>query len=60
LQFITTEEAAKRLFTTAYTIRKYVRQGKLLAARIGKQYLIPEDEFTSFLQRMIYKTPVEK
>ena len=55
---MTTEEAAKRLFTTAYTIRKYVRQGKLQAARIGKQYLIPEEEFVQFLQRMIYKTPV--
>jgi len=60
LQFITTEEAAKRLFTTAYTIRKYVRQGRLLAARIGKKYLIPEDEFSAFLQQMVYKTPVEK
>lgn len=56
MQFMTTEEAAKRLFTTAYTIRKYVRVGKLKAAKIGKQYLIPEEEFTQFLNRMIYKT----
>lgn len=58
MQFMTTVEAAKRLYTTAYTIRKYVRQGKLQAARIGKQYLIPEEEFSAFLKRMIYKTSV--
>jgi excisionase family DNA binding protein len=55
---MTTEEAAKRLFTTAYTIRKYVRQGKLQAIRIGKQYLIFEEAFDQFLQEMIYKTPM--
>lgn len=58
LQFVTTEEAANRLFTTAYTIRKYIRQGKLHAAKIGKQFLIPEEEMESFLKRMIYKMPV--
>jgi excisionase family DNA binding protein len=57
---MTTDEAAKRLYTTPYTIRKYVRRGKLQAARIGKQYLIPEEEFSAFLKRMVYKTPVEE
>jgi excisionase family DNA binding protein len=60
LQFVTTDDAAKRLYTTAYTIRKYIRQGKLQAAKIGKQFLITEDELTRFLKSMVYKVPVEE
>jgi excisionase family DNA binding protein len=52
---MTTQQAASRLFTTAYTVRKYIRQGKLAAARVGKQYLILDEELTRLLKEMTYK-----
>ena len=52
MNLITTEEAAKRVFTTPYTIRKYIRQGKLLGAKFGKQYLIRESDLESLLEKM--------
>jgi excisionase family DNA binding protein len=55
LTYITTDEASKRLYTTPYTVRKYIRQGKLMAAKIGKQFLIQEDELIKFLESMVYK-----
>jgi excisionase family DNA binding protein len=44
-----TDEVAKRLYMDPYTIRKYVRQGKLKATKIGKQYLIEESEVERIL-----------
>lgn len=55
MTYITTDEASKRLYTSAYTVRKYIRQGKLLAAKIGKQFLIQEEELVKFLEKMVYK-----
>lgn len=52
MNLITTEEAAKRVFTTPYTIRKYIRQGKLLGAKLGKQYLIRESDLEALLEKM--------
>lgn len=52
---VTTKEAAKELYTTPYTVRKYIRAGKLAAAKIGKQYLIPKDELSLFLNEMTFK-----
>lgn len=50
MQLITTFDAAKRIYTTPYTVRKYIRQGKLNAVLIGKQYLIKEDDLTAFVE----------
>ncbi|MGE0201764.1 MAG: helix-turn-helix domain-containing protein [Candidatus Melainabacteria bacterium] len=59
MNYVTTELAAEKLFTTPYTIRKYIRQGKLAAAKIGKQYLIEYEVLEAFLKQMTYKQPVE-
>jgi len=55
VNLITTEQAAERIFTTAYTIRKYIRQGRLLAAKIGKQYLIREEDLNQFFESLLGK-----
>ena len=55
MNLITTEEASKRLFTTRYTVRKYIRKGLLEAIRVGKQYLIEEEKLTLFLESLRYK-----
>jgi excisionase family DNA binding protein len=59
MQLLNTEEAAKRLYTTPYTVRKYIRQGKLAAARIGKQYLIMEEELLELLKKLTFKVRPE-
>lgn len=53
MQLMTTVEAAKRIYTTAYTIRKYIRQGRLTAAKIGKQYLIREGDLNQFFESLL-------
>lgn len=50
--FITTQEAAKRLYTTPYTVRKYIRQGLIDAVKLGKHYLITEEAVAEFLERL--------
>jgi excisionase family DNA binding protein len=50
--FINTEEVAKQLWMTPYTIRKYIRQGILKAVRMGKHYLIPQEEVDRLLKNM--------
>lgn len=54
MNLMTTDEAAKKLYTTPYTIRKYIRQGKIIASRIGKNYLIDEAEINRLLNE--YRT----
>ena len=41
--FLTTEEAASLLHVHANTILRWIRQGKLPASQIGKQYRIPRE-----------------
>lgn len=55
--FITTESAAKLLYTTAYTIRKYIRMGKVPALKIGRHYLISQQDLDKLLNSLIYKIP---
>lgn len=52
-EFITTDETAKLLFVTPYTVREYIKAGKLKAARIGKRYLLKKDEVLNFLNELI-------
>jgi excisionase family DNA binding protein len=55
LDHLTTEQTAKRLFTTQYTVRKYVRDSKLPAAKVGRHYLIAVEDLESFLASKVYK-----
>ncbi len=52
MALITTQETAKRLYTTPYTVRKYIRRGLLEAVKLGKHYLITEKAVEEFLERL--------
>ena len=52
-EFITTEQAAKILWVTAYTIREYIKSKKLKAKRIGKRYLIAKSEVEKLLEDLV-------
>ncbi len=42
-------EVAKKLNVSTATIRKWIRSGKLRAKRVGKLWMIPENELKRFL-----------
>lgn len=41
--FLTVEEAAARLRVAPFTMRKYLREGRVRGVRIGRAWRIPED-----------------
>lgn len=47
--FLKTDQVAKQLWMTPYTIRKYIRLGILKARKVGKQYLVPQTEVDRLL-----------
>lgn len=51
LKLWTVREIAKKLSLTEVTIRTYIKDGKLKAKRIGKQFLIDEADLINFLKR---------
>lgn len=49
IRFYTVAEAAEALKVTPQTIRKYIKEGKLEAKRIGRPLLITENNLKRFL-----------
>ena len=47
--YLTTREVAKRLRVTVPTVQKFIRDGHLKAAKIGRTYLIDESDLRDFL-----------
>jgi excisionase family DNA binding protein len=55
---LTTEDIAQYLGYHIETIRLYVRQGKLPAIKVGREYRIRREDFEKFLEeRKIIKPP---
>ncbi len=50
-QWLTLEEVAKRLKVHIATAQRYVREGLLPAAKLGKRYWIEESEIDQLLRR---------
>ena len=46
--FLTAEQAAERLSLHPKTVRRFIREGRLKAARIGKAYRILESDLAAF------------
>ena len=44
------EPAAERLHVTVYTLRKYVREGRISYARIGGKLLFEEQHLEDFIR----------
>lgn len=47
----TTHELTEVMHVSEWTLRKYIRNGKLKATKIGRQYLIKEKDVRSFLEK---------
>lgn len=51
LKFLNTKEASQLLRIHPETLRRFIREGKIRAYRIGKQKLIKEDELKNFIEK---------
>lgn len=47
----TTEEVAEILKYDVQTIRRLIREGKISAYKVGREYRIEEKDFKKFLER---------
>ncbi len=48
--FLTLEDIADLLELNVNTVRRYVREGKIKAIRLGKSYRVRREEFERFLK----------
>jgi excisionase family DNA binding protein len=48
-KFYTAQELADKLSLNIMTIYRYIKSGKLIAYKIGKNFRITEESFTCFL-----------
>jgi excisionase family DNA binding protein len=46
---LTVPEAAKKVGRNPETLRRWIREGRLRASRVGTQYLLDEDDLASLL-----------
>ncbi|MEV5122231.1 helix-turn-helix domain-containing protein [Streptomyces decoyicus] len=58
-RFYSVEQVAERLGLHVRTIRSYVRDGRLPAVRIGKQYRIAHEDLEAFTGRPVPASPTE-
>jgi excisionase family DNA binding protein len=50
-KLLSVEQAAELLGISPWTVRSYIRQGKLRAVRIGRRVLLEEAELARFVER---------
>lgn len=55
--FYSVEQVAERLGLHVRTIRNYVRDGRLAAVRVGKQYRIAHEDLEAFVGREVPARP---
>jgi len=48
-QFYNVEALSKMLFIPVDTVRKYIRKNRIKAIKVGKRYLVSEDNLDKFL-----------
>ncbi|MFN8471802.1 MAG: helix-turn-helix domain-containing protein [Anaerolineae bacterium] len=48
--YLTTEDIAEQLQISVYTVRRYIRSGKLRAVKLEGSYRIRRSEFERFLR----------
>ncbi|WP_051000851.1 helix-turn-helix domain-containing protein [Staphylococcus equorum] len=49
LELYTVEDIAESLGMNSRTIREYIRNGQLNASRIGRKYIINQDDYKAFV-----------
>ena len=50
-EFYKTEELAEKLRVSVMTIYRYIKAGKLIAHKIGKEFRIDKQEFNKWLDK---------
>jgi len=59
--YLSTQEVADRLGVSVFTIRRYIRTGKLRAVKLDGQYRLGGEELAEFLRsREIPSVPVAR
>ena len=57
--YLNTHHVAKSLGVNVQTVRHYIRQGELRAARVGKRYVVTEEDIDDFLERRKQRRSLE-
>lgn len=60
LRIYTIDEAAKTLKVSTMTVYRYIKAGKLRAAKIGRDWRITEEQLKDFLKSMTPSTPTSE
>jgi excisionase family DNA binding protein len=55
---ITVPEAARRAKRNPETIRRWIREGKLRATKVGTQHVVEEDDLEAFLDASSDRLPI--
>ncbi len=50
-ELLTTREIAQRLKMSAYSVRRWIREGQLPAVKLGKEWRVREEDLVLFLAR---------
>jgi len=51
IELMTANDIATKLQAHIVTIRRYIREGKLKAKKIGRRYYIPKESFRDFIDK---------
>jgi len=54
-RFIKVEDIATELDVSEGTVRTWIREGKIRAGKVGRDWRIPIEEYERFLQEYFYK-----
>lgn len=57
--YMNTYHVAKSLGVNVQTVRHYIRQGELRAARVGKRYVVTQEDIDDFLERRKQRRSLE-
>ena len=57
--YMNTIHVAKTLGVNVQTVRHYIRKGELRAARVGKRYVVTQEDIDAFLERRKDKRALE-
>jgi len=58
LHVLTVPEAARRAGRNPETVRRWIREGRLLARKVGTQHVIEEDDLADLLGERSNQAPV--
>ena len=56
--YLTTEEIARQLNISVFTVRRYIRTGKLKAVKLEGGYRVRRQDFEQFLREREFRQPL--